>query len=95
MIVRYRFRRRDLDDFGVLTADALRNLARALWDCPPDIRVLIDLGPCRQLQQQLIGDLSLYLCAAAIRFTGSDWRAVRAHSRDLAVALGRVAEEVV
>jgi hypothetical protein len=88
MIVRYRFRRRDLDHLGVLSPESLRDLARALWDCPSDLRVIIDLGPCRQLQRQLVRDLALYRCAGSVRFTGTDWRAVRDHTRALATALG-------
>lgn len=88
MIVRYRFRRRDLDELGVLTPESLRELARELWDCPAEVRVVIDLGPCRQLQQQLIRDLSLYGCARSVRFAGTDWRVVRSHDRALAASLG-------
>jgi hypothetical protein len=94
MISTYRFRRRDLDEFGILTADSLRQLAHHLWDCPPDLRILIDLGPCRQLQQQLIRELSLYACASSIRFAGHDWRAVRTHTQALAKAIGSPAAEV-
>lgn len=86
--VRFSFRRRDLDHLGVLSPDSLRDLARHLWDCPSNIPVIVDLGPCRQLQLQLLRDLSLYRCASSVRFSGTDWWAVRDHTRALATALG-------
>jgi hypothetical protein len=88
MIVRFRFRTRDLDDLGVLRAESLRRLATSLWDTPAGVRVVVDLGPCRQVQQQLIRDLSLYRCAWSVQFESSDWRIVRDHTRALGKALG-------
>ena len=93
MIVKFRFRRRDLDESGVLTTASLRGLAHHLRDCPATIRLVVDLGPCRQLQEQLIRELALYACAGSIRFVGSDWQAVRGHSR--ALALGSATTEAV
>lgn len=88
MIVRFTFQVRDLDRFGVLEPEALRQMARCLWDVPAGIQVRIDLGPCRQVQRQLIRDLSLYRCALLVTFESKDWRTVRDHTRAMSTAVG-------
>jgi hypothetical protein len=91
LVIRYRLRRRDFDQLGALTQEALRAIAHALWDAPAGVRVIVDLGSCRHLQHLLIRDLALYQCAHSVQFAGPDWQMVRDHSMAMADAVRRVA----
>lgn len=83
-----------LDDyFGLrlLTGAARREVRELLVEAPAEASVVVDLGPSRHVDDELIRDLSLMRCAPGIVFEARRWDVAITAAQMLSGILDRAA----
>jgi hypothetical protein len=79
--VRITIREHDIDNFGFLTAAAVREIRGLLADIPTAARITVDLGPLQKVDLTLVQEFAQYVDQLRL-VEARDWRVAEQYILD-------------